>query len=388
MKLAFVCPRLHEPGTVGGAETLLYSLARDAVLLGHEVEFLTTCARNHYSWENELQEGSFIRDGMTIRRFHVNRNRDTDAFFRIQEMISRGEKVQESAEEKWLRQGVNSDTLIDYLKNSDFERVVAGPYLFGLVEAACMAMPEKTLLVPCLHDEHFARVGKIKKMFESVRGFLFNTEPEMALAHKLYDLRPQSSAVVAMGIEPFDVDPASFARKSGIATDYVLYSGRREPLKGTPLLVDYIDCFRERTGRYLDLVMTGSGDVDIPPSMRGNFHDLGFVTEEEKREVMAGAVAFCHPSVNESLSIVLLESWLAGTPALVHAKSEVLKWQCSSSNGGLWFSNYPEFEAMMLFLLDRPDAASTMAKQGRAYTVEKYAPEAVRARFAAALMEI
>ena len=35
MTLAFVSPRLHEPGTVGGAETLLYSLALDAVRLGH-----------------------------------------------------------------------------------------------------------------------------------------------------------------------------------------------------------------------------------------------------------------------------------------------------------------------------------------------------------------
>ena len=40
---------------------------------------------------------------------------------------------------------------------------------------------------------------------------------------------------------------------------------------------------------------------------------------------MAGALAFCHPSVNESFGIVLLESWLARTPALVHAGSDVLQ---------------------------------------------------------------
>ena len=58
MRLAFVCPRLHEPGTVGGAETLLHSLAVEASRLGHEVEFLVTCAKNHFTWANELRAPS------------------------------------------------------------------------------------------------------------------------------------------------------------------------------------------------------------------------------------------------------------------------------------------------------------------------------------------
>lgn len=389
MKLAFICPRLHEPGTVGGAETLIYSLARDAVAMGHEVEFLTTCAKSHYTWENELPQGAFERDGMTVRRFPVNENRDVGTFLRVQEMISRGQELTDDEEDAWLRQSVNSDTLVAHLRENGpgYARVIAGPYLFGLVEAACMEVPDKMLLVPCLHDEPFARVRRIRKMFEAVLGFLFNTEPEQALAHRLYNLWPKTEAVVAMGIEPFEGDPDAFARKSGIITDYVLYSGRREPLKGTPVLVDYMDCFRERTGRNVDIVMTGSGQVDVPPSMKGHFHDLGFVSEQEKRDVMAGAIAFCHPSVNESLSIVLLEAWLAGTPALVHAKGDVLKWQCESSNGGLWFANYPEFEEMLLLYLDQPDLARAMAEKGREYTIAKYAPDAVRKRFGAALKD-
>ncbi|MBO7224118.1 MAG: hypothetical protein J6V70_08310, partial [Kiritimatiellae bacterium] len=80
MRLVFVCPRLHEPGTVGGAETLIYSLAKDAVTLGYEVEFLTTCAKSHFTWENELPEETFVRDGMVIRRFKVDEDRDVNTF--------------------------------------------------------------------------------------------------------------------------------------------------------------------------------------------------------------------------------------------------------------------------------------------------------------------
>ncbi|MGI5869785.1 MAG: glycosyltransferase family 4 protein [Kiritimatiellia bacterium] len=387
MRLAFVCPRLHESGTVGGAETLLYSLAVEASRLGHEVEYLVTCAKNHFTWANELPEGAFERDGLCVRRFPVNADRDVETFHRLQEGICRGQALDPGQEEAWLRNSVNADGLVAHLLENAavFDRVVAGPYLFGLVEAVSRALPEKTLLVPCLHDEPFARVGRIRDMFQRVRGFLFNTEPERRLAHRLFDLQPQTDAIVAMGIEPFAVDPGAFAKRTGITGDYVIYCGRREPLKGTPLLVDYLDCFRQRTGRDVKLVMTGSGEVPIPPTLAAHVHDLGFVSEQEKREAMAGAVAFCHPSVNESLGIVILEAWLAGAPALVHARGEVLRWQCESSNGGLWFANYPEFEAMLLFYLDHRDQAAAIGAQGRAYTLGTYSPEAVRERLQRAL---
>ena len=387
MNIAFVSPRLHEPGTVGGAETLVWNMALDAVALGHKVELLVTCAKNHFTWENELPAGAFERDGVTVRRFHVNANRDASAFHRVQKRISTGATVTPEEERLWLDNSVNSDAMIAHLRASAsrIDRLIAAPYLFGTVVAAAAALPEKTLLAPCLHDEPFARVGLIREMFENVRGFLFNTEPEQQLAHRLYDLRDKTEAVVAMGIEPFETPRDAFAKRTGITGDYLLYSGRREPLKGTPMLIDYLACFRQRTGRAIKLVMTGSGAVDVPTELSRDFHDLGFVSENEKREAMAGALAFCHPSMNESLSIVLLESWLARAPALVRAGSEVLRWQCATSNGGLWFANYPEFETMLLWLLDHPSERAAMAEQGRAYTIAKYAPSAVRARLAAAL---
>ena len=155
--------------------------------------------------------------------------------------------------------------------------------------------------------------------------------------------------------------------------------------KGTPLLIDYLDLFRRRTGRDVRLVLTGSGAVDIPETLQGAVLDLGFVSEEEKREAMAGAAAFCHPSVNESLSIVLIEAWLARTPALVHADGAVLRDQCRRANGGLWFHNYPEFEEELAFLLDHPAEAAALAARGRDYAIRTYSPEAVTRRLLEAL---
>ena len=82
---------------------------------------------------------------------------------------------------------------------------------------------------------------------------------------------------------------------------------------------------------------------------------------------------------------MLLEAWLARTPALVHAKGEVLRWQCESSNGGLWFADYPQFEEELLLYLDHPEITRVLAEQGHRYTVARYAPDAVRQRLAEAL---
>ena len=223
-------------------------------------------------------------------------------------------------------------------------------------------------------------------MFANVRGCIFNTEPERLLANRIYGPgHCHSCGVVGMGLPPFDADPNAFAAQHAITSPYVIYCGRRELLKGTPLFLDYMELFRERTQRDVKVVLTGAGELDIPPALRPHLIDRGFVSEQEKCEAMAGAVAFCHPSTNESLSIVLLEAWLARTPALVHAKGEVLRYQCRTARGGLWFNDYPEFEAQLIRLLDDPPLNAALAEAGRNFTLREYAPDAVQRKLLAAL---
>jgi glycosyltransferase involved in cell wall biosynthesis len=201
----------------------------------------------------------------------------------------------------------------------------------------------------------------------------------------LYGLDRASTNVVGIGLEPFDVDRAAFAQKFGVTAPYVIYSGRREPLKGIPLLVDYLTAFRARTRRDIKAVFTGSGPIDPPSELAPHVIDLGFASETDKHEAMAGAVAFCHPSVNESLSIVLLESWLARTPALVREASEVLRYQCKTANGGLWFRNYPEFEEELLALLDNQALRTAMGNSGREYVLKEYSWKTIEPKLLEAL---
>jgi glycosyltransferase involved in cell wall biosynthesis len=260
-----------------------------------------------------------------------------------------------------------------------------GPYLFGLIIAASQILPEKTLLVPCLHDEAFAYLGIMKKMFGAVRGFMFNSEPEQELARRIFGIPPAKRSVVGMGIDPFEADPKSFAARKGLTRPYIIYSGRREGGKGTPLLCEYMQAFRERTGKDVGLVFTGSGPIEAPSELVPHILDLGFVGEQEKHEAMAGALAFIHPSTFESFGIVLLESFLAGTPALVHAHGEVLRWQCLRSGGGLWFRHYPDFEEELLLLLSDENLRKRMGAAGREYVQKEYSWASVEKRLFQAL---
>ena len=388
--MAIVAPRFPDGPTVGGAETLLKQQALRLVAAGYPVTFLTTCARNHFTWENELPPGRREVDGVPVHFFPVDDDRDIEAFLRVQDAISRGRTVSDADESVWLRNNVNSRALYQHLNEASpaYERILVGPYLFGLTHAVATAHPSSTLLVPCLHDEAFAYLRAFAAMFQSVRGCLFNSVAEKRLAKRLYELPEERLRVVGMGMDPFVSDPGRTARRKGIEAPYIVYSGRREPLKGTPLLMDYFAAFRRRTGQDVRLVLTGTGPVDVPGDMRPYVIDLGFVSEEDKHDAMAGALAFCHPSVNESFGIVLLEAWLAGTPGLVHARSEVLKQHCKDSHGGLWFRNYPDFEVALLMLLENRALRDAMGASGKQYVREVYGWEAIEKRLVDALATV
>lgn len=378
-RIAFVTPRFSETSTIGGAETLLKNLAVHAASSGRSVTILTTCAQDHFTWENTLPPGSRNVNGIEVIFFPVDEDRDIDSFLRTQSAISSGRAVSPEEEETWIRNNVNSRALCEHLKQegNSYDSIVAGPYLFGLIYHASLVHPRKTVLVPCLHDEAFAYLSVFERLFNTVGALMFNAAPEMELARRLYNPAPGAMSVVGMGLDSFDCDPNAFSRQHGINTPYVLYSGRRESLKGTPLLLDYMTTFRSRTGHDIKLVLTGSGPVDCPAELRPHLIDAGFLSEADKHNAMAGAVAFCHPSVNESLGIVILEAWLAGTPCLVHEKAAVLKDHCVKGGGGLWFKTYPEFETELSMLMDNGNLRDKLGDAGKKYVTDNYGWEKI-----------
>lgn len=364
LKIAIVSPRLPADGAVGGAETLLLNLAHLAQEGGMDVTFLATASSNaDGKWQNDQHMGESEYEGIKVIRFPVDQ-----------------------VELKGLCD-VNSQALLDHIRNVHYDRFVTGPYLFGLVMSVAELAPERTILVPCVHDEDDARKANVVSMFRSVRGFCFNTEPERDLAAQLYGksiLDPKRPCgVVGFALPDFDSSAERGRKLAGTDSPYIIYCGRRDPMKGTPIVVEFWAAFRKMHKDIdLKLVLTGIGNVDIPEGCQEHLIDLGDIPDPQKRhDLMAGAVAFIHASVNESLSIVLLESWLAHRPVIVHSCGVVLRSQTSRANGGLWFRDFVEFNECLELLLADKKLADALGESGRKFTLSEYSPDAVRRRF-------
>lgn len=388
MRLAFVVPRYGED-VVGGAETLARGYAEHLPKHSYSVDILTTCAKSHFTWENYYPEGIDLLKGLKVRRFRVNR-RDIGAFLEIQRRIEEGIPTTLDEQLLWAKESVNSDSLYDYIwrKGEDYDYLIFLPYLFGSTFWGSLIYPERSLLIPCLHDEVYSRLAIFKITFEKVKGIIFNSEPESILARRLFSVEDKTISVVGMGFDyetDKEYDPDHFRKKFRVNGDFILYFGRKEGGKNLPLLLDYFCRLKRETGIGLKLIIAGDGDIAIPHDMKGEVIDLGFLSENDKMDAVAGAVFVCQPSVNESFSIVIMEAWLTGIPVLVHGDCDVTKWHVVESGGGLYFRNYYEFAETTWYFLKNPDIRKEMGSQGRRYVQDIYSWPAVIGRFDEAL---
>ena len=83
-----------------------------------------------------------------------------------------------------------------------------------------------------------------------------------------------------------------------------------------------------------------------------------------KATVLAAASILCQPSVMESFSIVIMESWLAKTPVLVNSGCAVTAEHAKESGGGFSFGSFAEFAEQVDLLLGNETVRTKMGERG------------------------
>lgn len=391
-RIAFITPRYGRT-VVGGAETLCRLLAENLTTHGTRVDVLTTCATDHFTWRNDLAEGTTVEGGVTVRRFPIGA-RNPDEFNFWHAVIDCGARIRYGEQVSWMANSAWAPGIIDAAGSYDW--VVAMPYLFGTTFWAAVADPDRTVIIPCLHDEAHARQPVVLDALCTARGLMLNATGEAALVERLLSthrggtMAPRHTPhIVGAGFdevpEPTPAEVDAFCRCHGAEPGYVLYAGRRERAKGLITLFDNYRVYRSMASRPRKLALMGSGDTQPPDDIRPHVIDLGFVPLEERAAAYAAAAVLVQPSRLESFGMVLFESWLAGTPALVNGASDVLRQHCEMSGGGLWFSDAATFAEALTLLTEEQGLALTLAAAGREYTLSEFRWDAVRARFTAAL---
>lgn len=366
MKLACVVHRFG-PEIAGGSEAHCRAIA-EHLAAAHDVTILTTCAKDHITWRNEYPAGVSELGPLHIHRFRVDRERSLNRFHDISAVVFSG-GASTSDQEQWFREnGPESPELLEFLEKHgrQFDRILFWSFRYYQSFFGLPLVADRAVLVPTAEEDPVIRLGILDEYFAKPGAYLFLTPEEETLV-SLHCSQPlPRSAVIGVGLDPVPPEAAN-SLPAGISSPYLLYLGRVDPNKGCGTLLRF---FARRRLDGVPLVLAGPANMPVPddPLVKR----LGFVDPAAREALIAHARALVVPSPYESLSMVLLEAWNHGIPALVNARCRVLKGQALRANGALYYHNYDEFARGLELLLGEPELARDLGAQGLRYVEREY----------------
>ena len=369
MKLACVVQR-YGLEVVGGSESHCRSIA-ERLSAHHDVTVLTSCAADYLSWKNTYPAGAGTLGPVRVVRFPVDRPRNTHHFAELNNIVASGRATADD-EAEWFREnGPQVPALLDHLRTHghEYDRVLFWTYRYFPSYFGLPIVRDRAILVPTAEEDPVIWLRALAEFFTLPRGYIFLTPEEADLVRGRASGPLPPSCVIGTGLDPAPA-PATSRPVAGVTAPYVLYLGRVDPNKGCETLLRYFQEFVAREGPRVQLVL--AGPVFMPVPAHPAIVSLGFVDEATRSQLLDSALALIVPSQYESLCIALLEGWNHSLPALVNGRCSVLKGQVLRANGGLFYGNTTEFATALRELIDQPDMARQIGRQGRQYVDDQY----------------
>ncbi|MDY7230475.1 glycosyltransferase family 4 protein [Hyalangium rubrum] len=370
-RVAIVVQRYGE--VTGGAERHAQQIAEH--LSPHfALTVLTTCAKNHLSWENVFPPGPDRVDGLPVLRFPVTRTRNIRPFNGLSRAVF--DKPNERLrEEHWVaEQGPLSPGLLSHLETAraDYDGFIFFTYLYAPTVWGLPMVADRAMIVPTAHDEPPIRFGVYADVFERPRVLMCNTPEEISLIERFYPNHARAR-VVGVGVDRPAAKPERFREKHGVHRPYLLYVGRLEAGKGIPELLSHHRALKAGYADAPDLVLAGEAHMELAGE---GVRYVGRIDEQDKQDALAGALAVVVPSRFESLSLLTLEAFAQSTPVLVNGHSEVLRGQVERSGAGRTYENLDSF---ISGLREVGEQRGPMGKKGLAYAKKHAWPKVVAA---------
>ena len=417
MKLAFVVQR-YGPEILGGAEYLC-RLTAERLAHRHDVEVLTTCARDYVTWKNEYPEGPDRVRGVTVRRFASTESRDIKAFNEFSDWIYHNAHTPDD-ELRWLRmQGPWCPALLEYIErhHESYDVLIFVTYLYAPTVLGLRIAPERSILLPTAHDEPAIYLNLYREMFAIPPGIAFLTDVERRFVTTHFPVRAVAEETVGCGVDlpngdrrerrhdsPSQTDApaperdvpmrryedhqplpphitergAVFRRRHRLHGPLVLYGGRIDPGKGCEELIEYFSRYVGQGGE-ATLALMGVKLMKLPDEPYIRF--AGLLSERERLLALEAATVVVVPSPYESLSLLALEAFSVGTPVLANARSEVLVDHCVQSNAGLYYADGDEFVEALNLLLSDARLRAAMGRNGREYVKRNYRWDVVLSKY-------
>jgi glycosyltransferase involved in cell wall biosynthesis len=412
VKFAFITPRYGaDVGT--GAEQACRLIA-EQVCMRHDVDVLTTCARDHRTWKNEYTEGADRVRGVLVRRFSVSQVPDHIAFDALSQRLQTGPRSR-GEELEWVRlHGPSSPGLIDYLKraNRSYDVVVFFGLWHPLTVHGIEIAPERSVLFPYLQLHPALRFGLWADVVRSARALGFFSESERRLVHAYIGVRPHNEEIVGIGNDPppqqsyprHQQDPADtigdedeqnpegdveeavyldgrgvpFRRRHRLYGRFALYGGRVESDNGCEEMLEYFDSYASSDADAA-LVLMGVKMMKVPEERYLRL--AGVLPDRERMTAYEAADVTIAPASDDLLAQPLLESLAVGTPVLASARNLAAVEHCRRAGAGLYYANRDEFVGALTVLSNNTHLREKLGANGRAYVRQHHRWDAVLGRF-------
>jgi glycosyltransferase involved in cell wall biosynthesis len=414
VKLALITPRYGGEIT-SGAEYACRLLA-EQLSLRHDVEVLTTTARDKRTWKNEYPEGADRIRGVLVRRFVVNQPHEANAFRQFSDRILSAPRSR-TEEMEWVRRlGPSAPGLVEHLKRQQrsYDALVFFSLIHWTTVHGIAVAPERSVLFPCLRLGPILRFGLWRELIESVRAVGLVSGSERKLLHSYIGYPVPREELVGVGIDPshrqayprhqqdpadepvIDEDTASgadenvdpdddradrgipFRRRHRLYGPMVLYGGRIEPDNGCEEMLEYFDAYAATDGE-TTLVLMGVKMMKVPdePYVR----QAGVLPDRERMVAYEAADVTIAPGSDDPLALSVLESFAVGTPVLACARNAAAVEHCRRAGAGLYYANRQEFVEALRTLMSRAKLREQLGESGRQYVRQYYRWDAVLGRF-------
>jgi glycosyltransferase involved in cell wall biosynthesis len=412
VKFAFITPR-YGAELSAGAEHACRLLA-EQVCERHDVDVLTTCARDHRTWKNEYSEGSDRVRGVLVRRFSVGQVPDHIGFEALSQRLQSNPRSR-AEELEWVRlHGPWAPGLIEYIRRSSRSYDVM--VFFGLwnpltvhgVEIAA----ERSVLFPYLQLHPALRFSLWGDVVRSVRALGYFSESERLLVHSYIGVRPPHEEIVGIGVDPppqqsyprHQQDPADviadeeehseddeteepdylagrgvpFRRRHRLYGRFALYGGRVDADNGCEEMLEYFDTFAASDADTA-LVLMGVKMMRVPEEHYVRL--AGVLPDRERMNAYEAADVTIAPSSDDLLAQPLLESLAVGTPVLASARNLAAVEHCRRAGAGLYYANREEFVGALQALTTNASLRERLGANGRTYVHSHHRWEGVLGRF-------
>jgi glycosyltransferase involved in cell wall biosynthesis len=412
VRFALITPRYGAEITQG-AEHACRLLAEE-IAERHDVDVLTTCARDGETWKNAYAEGADRVRGVLVRRFAASGGRDAQAFDALSKRLfsaphSRADELE------WVRRsGSSSSGLVDFLRRQhrNYDVLVFFSYAAGTTVHGITVAPERSFLFPGATLDPTLRLSVCQETLAAPVAVGYGSPAERRVVRTYVPRHPRAEEIVGIGTgavhesryprldEPAESDADEdasadasdieaapshlagrgvlFRRRHRLHGRFALYGGAVASSNGTEELIEYFYSYAAHDAE-TSLVLLGVKLIKLPlePWLRS----AGVLPDRDRLAALEAADVALAPDPDDIVAEHTLNAMAAGTAVLASARNAAAVDHVRRSNGGLYYANRDEFVEAMRALITNDRLREALGRNGRRYAQQHYRWDAVIGRF-------